>query len=53
MKPKATIKVEGEIEDFTRIDNLYRAMKREALKLLKTAKIEVSVEYEEEISAGG
>jgi len=45
--PKAIFTIEGEIEDFTRIDNLYRVLKKEGKKLLKEWKITFNVEYEE------
>ncbi len=47
MKPVATFEISGEIEDFTRLDNLYRTMKREGEKLLKNYIIKVTAEYEE------
>lgn len=45
--PKAVFSVEGEIEDFTRVDNIYRTLKREAGKLLTKWTIKFDVEYEE------
>jgi len=47
MKPIAKFEISGEIDDFTRLDNLYRTMKREGEKLLKNYTIKVSAEYEE------
>ena len=45
--PQAVITISGNIEDFTRLDNVYRSLKREAKKLLGKWKLEVSVTYEE------
>lgn len=50
--PKAIFKVEGEIEDFTRIDNIYRVLKREAGKLLTNWKINFDIQYEESQGEG-
>ena len=50
--PKATFTVEGEIEDFTRIDNIYRVLKREGEKLLKNWKIKFDIKYEESEEEG-
>lgn len=47
MKPKATFEITGEIEDFTRLDNVYTTLKREGEKLLKNYVIKVTAEYEE------
>lgn len=47
MKPIAKFEITGEIEDFNRLDNLYRTMKREGEKLLKNFTIKVTAEYEE------
>jgi len=43
--PKATFKITGEIDEFDRIDNLYRSLKREGEKMLKNWIIEVNAEY--------
>lgn len=45
--PQAVFKIEGKIADFTRLDNVYRSIKREAEKLLAGWKLSVSVTYEE------
>ena len=45
--PKATFTITGEIEEFDRLDNLYRSLKREGSKLLKNWKITVAADYEE------
>ena len=45
--PAATFIIRGDIEDFTRLDNLYKSMKREADKLLSTWTIDVEVKYSE------
>jgi len=47
MVPQAEFKITGEIEDFTRVDNIYRTMKREGEKLLKNWKVEFKVNYVE------
>ena len=47
MAPIAVFTVSGEIDDFTRADNLYRTMKRETEKLLKKWKIEFKIDYTE------
>ena len=52
MRPKATFTITGEIDDFTRIDNLYKALKREGVKLLKNSTIHVQVEYIERVGEG-
>jgi len=50
--PKASFTIEGEIADFTRIDNLYRTLKREGEKLLKEWTIKFNVDYEERQGEG-
>lgn len=45
--PEATFIVRGSIEDFTRLDNLYRSLKRESDKLLAEWTIDVEVKYSE------
>ena len=45
--PMSTIIIRGEIEDFTRLDNLYKNLKREGDKLLKNWEIQVEVKYSE------
>ena len=45
--PESIFTVKGEIEDFTRLDNLYTALKRETEKLLKNWSIDVAVSYSE------
>jgi len=45
--PEATFIISGSIEDFTRLDNLYKALKREAEKLLKEWEMRVEVKYSE------
>jgi len=45
--PQAIIKISGTIDDFTRMDNVYRSLKREAGKLLTGWKLEIEVKYEE------
>jgi len=45
--PKASFKITGDIDDFSRVDNLHKTMKREGAKLLKNWTIEVLVNYAE------
>ena len=45
--PQATITISGNIEDFTRLDNVYRSLKREAEKLLAEWVLKIEVSYEE------
>jgi len=45
--PEATFIVRGSIEDFTRLDNLYKSLKRESDKLLAEWTIDVEVKYTE------
>ena len=45
--PQATVTIKGSIEDFSRIDNLYRALRREGDKLLTHWTIDVEVQYSE------
>jgi len=45
--PKAKFTITGEIEEFDRVDNLYRSLKREGAKMLKNWTIEVNAEYTE------
>jgi len=52
MQPITTFTIKGEVEDFTRVDNLYRTLKREGLKLLKNVEINISVEYIEKVGEG-
>ncbi|KKL72370.1 hypothetical protein LCGC14_2085560 [marine sediment metagenome] len=49
MAINATITITGDIEDFTRIDNLYSTMKREGARLLKNPKIQIKIDYVEVI----
>ena len=51
--PKAIFIIEGEIEDFTRIDNVYRVFKREGEKLLKKWTLKFDIKYEESEGEGG
>ena len=45
--PEATYTISGEIEDFSRIDNLFKTLKREGAKLLENWTISVQVSYTE------
>jgi len=45
--PEAQFIINGNIEDFTRLDNLYKSLKREGEKLLTNWTIEVEVKYSE------
>lgn len=47
MVPLATFKITGTVSDFSRVDNIYRSLKREGEKLLDNWTIELSVSYEE------
>ena len=49
MAIQAVVTIEGEIDDFTRIDNLYSTMKREGARLLRDPKITIKVDYTEKI----
>ncbi len=50
--PKATFQISGEIKDFTRVDNIYRIMKREGEKLLDDWEIKFDVTFEEKKGTG-
>lgn len=50
--PKATFKISGDIKDFAQIDNLFKALKREGIKLMKNWLIEVDVTHTEEEGGG-
>lgn len=45
--PTAKFSITGDVEDFERIDNVYRSLKREGGKLLKNWVIDLNVTYEE------
>lgn len=45
--PESTFIIRGSISDFTRLDNLYNSLKREADKLLTSWTIDVEVKYSE------
>ncbi len=45
--PTATFIIKGDIQDFTRLDNLYKSLVRESEKLLSPWELNVSVEYSE------
>lgn len=45
--PECTFIIRGAIADFTRLDNLYAALRREADKLLKEWEINADVKYSE------
>ncbi len=45
--PQATFNIIGNIEDFTRLDNLYKALVRESDKLLSSWEIKIDVAYSE------
>lgn len=45
--PEATFIIRGSIADFTRLDNLYKSLKREGDKLLENWTIDVEVKYSE------
>lgn len=50
--PKAVFKISGDIKDFAQIDNLFKALKREGIKLMKNWLIEVDVTHTEEEGGG-
>ncbi|MBA7628004.1 hypothetical protein ES703_35474 [subsurface metagenome] len=45
--PEATFTISGSIADFTRLDNLYKSLKRESEKLLDPWEMLVDVKYSE------
>ncbi len=45
--PEATFILRGSIKDFTRTDNLFKSLKREADKLLEEWTIDVELKYSE------
>jgi len=45
--PKAEFIISGEIDDFSRIDNVYNTLKREGAKLFVNWEIKVTAEYSE------
>jgi len=45
--PECTFIIRGAIEDFTRLDNLYKSLLRESDKLLTTWELNVEVKYSE------
>lgn len=45
--PEATFVIRGKVADFTRLDNLYKSLKREGDKLLSDWTINVDVKYSE------
>jgi len=47
--PAATFIMRGDITDFTRVDNLYSALKREASKMLTGWSIDVEIKYTEKM----
>ena len=51
--PKASFVITGDIVDFTRLDNLYAALKRESNKLLKAWTIDIDVKYSEKQTPSG
>ncbi len=47
MATRATFIITGDIEAFDRVDNLFRALKREGAKALKNWEIKIDATYEE------
>jgi len=45
--PECTFTITGNIHDFTRLDNIYKALLREASKLLTDWTLSASVQYSE------
>ena len=50
--PRATFKISGDVKDFSRVDNIYRTMKREGEKLLDKWEIDFDVKFEEKQGEG-
>jgi len=50
--PIAVFTISGEVKDFSRVDNIYRTMKREGEKLLDNWEIDFKVEFEEKMGEG-
>jgi len=48
--PQAVFTISGSIADFTRLDNIYKALKREADKGLTNWTLDAKVEYSEKQS---
>lgn len=46
--PRAEFKITGDIAQFDRIDDLYKVMRREGIKLLTNWEITVKAEYAEQ-----
>ena len=46
-EPQITVTLTGSIGDFTRLDNLYKSMKREAQKLFKDWQLKIDLDYTE------
>lgn len=47
MKTMAMFQITGEIDDFGRMDNLHKIMRREGAKLLKNWTIKIEANYAE------
>lgn len=45
--PQANFIIRGDVEDFTRMDNLYKALKRESEKMLSKWTLDIEVKYSE------
>lgn len=45
--PEATFIIRGSVLDFTRLDNLYKSLKREGEQLLEDWTMDVEVKYSE------
>lgn len=52
LEPRAIIKMTGDIKDFSQIDSLYRAIRREGAKTLKEWVLEIDVAYVEKEGEG-
>jgi hypothetical protein len=50
--PNCTFKIEGTVVDFSRVDDTFKAMRLQTLKMLKDWTISISVDYEEKQGTG-
>lgn len=50
--PECTFKIEGKIKDFNRLDDAFKAIRLQTMKLLMDWKITLSVEYTEQQGTG-
>lgn len=50
--PKSTFTITGDIKDFSRVDNVYAALKREVSKALKNWSMKIDISHEESQGEG-